>query len=183
MEKLQKIIKTFELLEKVLLSAPFIFLAFAIVADVILRKTMAVSFSWLEEFSRYIFIFATFMGASIAISSDRHPKMTALQVVLGPKVARFMILAANLFCMGLMLYLSQFAFKQVGNLIRLQTITSAMNMPLYFAYLVIPASMCGMVIRFLLLAVRNVREIIKPGPGPEETDDNGGAAAERRGAQ
>ena len=163
MEKLEKFIKAFELVEKVLLSAPFIFLSFAIVVDVVLRKTMAISFSWLEEFSRYIFIFATFMGASIAISSDRHPKMTALQAVLGPKRARYMILAANIFCAGLMVYVGQFAFMQVGNLVRMQTITSAMNIPLYTVYLIIPVSMCGMVVRFSLLAIRNIRDIWGPG--------------------
>ncbi|MDR1045459.1 MAG: TRAP transporter small permease [Candidatus Adiutrix sp.] len=173
MAKLDKFIKAFELAEKVLLSAPFIFLSFAIVTDVVLRKTLATSFSWLEEFSRYIFIFATFMGASIAVSSDRHPKMTALQNALGPRRALYMKLAANLFCSGLMIYVGNFAFLQVGNLIRMQTITSAMNIPLYTVYLIIPVSMCGMVVRFFLLAVKDLRAILKPGGLPADGDDPG----------
>ena len=156
---MKKALEIFLYVERVLLSIPFIFLAFAIVANVIMRSFFLTGFSWLEEFSRYFFIIATFLGASIAISSDRHPRMTVLHTVVGPKVTRYFMLLGNVICLGITAYLLNYAVMQVQNLINMQTITSAMSVPLWTIYVVIPISMTTMTIRFVILIVKNICEI------------------------
>lgn len=163
---MKKILRIFETVEKIILSVPFIFLSFAIVTDIVRRRVFFSSFTWLEECSRYILIFATFLGAAIAVSMDKHPKMTALQNVLGAKVSKWLILLADVISMALVGYLAYFAFSQVSNQMNMGTITSSMGIPLWTAYAIIPLSMVGMTIRFALLIRKDIRVI----QGKEELD-------------
>ena len=149
--------------ERIILSFPFLFLSAAIVVNVVMRKVFAANIFWLEEFSRYIFVFSTFLGASIAVTMNKHPKMSALQDVIGKKRAAWLILFSDIICTGISAYLCVYAVTQVMNLVRLQTITSAMSMPLWIVYVIIPISMIGMVIRFFLLIMRDINTVLGKG--------------------
>jgi len=156
---LKKAIKTFKSIETIILSIPFLFLSAAIVVNIIQRKIFSVNFSWIEEFSRYFFIFSTFLGASIAVTMDKHPKMSALQNIVGIKIAKWLILLSDILCVCISVFLCGFAIKQVLNLVRFKTITSAMSIPLWIVYVIIPVSMAGMALRFILLIVRDINVI------------------------
>lgn len=160
MNKLYKIFTTFE---KIILSVPFIFLSLAIVTDVIARKFFSFSFSWLEELSRYIFIFAVFLGASIAVTRNLHPRMSALQNAVGEKGARIMLLAGNLICLALFIYLSRFAILHVRNLINIGTRASSTNVSLWVFYVIIPVSMISIVIRFVLQIIFDIKNLVQGG--------------------
>jgi len=169
---LKKAIKAFEAIETTVLSIPFLFLSVAIVVNIIQRKIFSVSFSWLEEFSRYFFVFSTFLGASIAITMDKHPKMSALQNIAGAKTVKWLILFSDILCVCISAYLCRYAVKQVLNLARHQTITSAMSLPLWIVYVIIPLSMAGMTIRFIILIVRDIKVVL----GKAEAASIGAAA-------
>ena len=55
--------------EKVVIVIPLFVLCILIVAQVILRKLFETGIHWLEEFGRYVLIYSTFIGASIAIKA------------------------------------------------------------------------------------------------------------------
>ena len=73
---MKKALDLFRTLEKVLLVLPMAFLCICIFINILMRAFFQSGISWLEEFSRYAFVFSTFLGASIAVESDQHPKMT-----------------------------------------------------------------------------------------------------------
>jgi len=156
---LKKAIEILKTAERVILSFPFLFLSIAIVVNVFMRKIFSANIFWLEEFSRYLFVFSTFLGASIAVTMNKHPKMSAVQDVLGKRRAKWLILLSDIICTGISAYLCVYAVRQVMNLIRLETITSAMSMPLWIVYVIIPISMIGMVIRFFLLIARDINAV------------------------
>lgn len=143
--------------EMAIMSGMFIFLSFAIVADVICRKTINVSFSWLQELSRTFFIISTFMGTSLAVTRDDHPRMTAVLEFLPPKARKIMQCISDLICVALFSFVCYFAFRQVGNVARMGTMTQSLKIPLYLIYAIIPISTLGMVIRYIFRIVDRLR--------------------------
>lgn len=160
---IRKVTKGIETAEIAVLFCMFFFLSFAIVADVICRKFFAFSFSWLEELSRYFFIFSSFMGASIAVTRDEHPRMTAVHTFIGEKKANVLYTIVNALCAVFFACMMVVAWTQVMNLVRMGTMTSTLKIPLYLAYLIIPVSMIGMVIRYVLCFVECIKKFKHPG--------------------
>lgn len=134
--------------ETVVMSALFIFLSFAIVVDVICRKFFATSFPWLEELSRYSFIVCTFMGASIAVTRDGHPKMTAIQELVPAKVRKIMEIVADTICMFIFAYVCYYGVLQTMNVARMGTMTTSLKIPLFIIFTIIPLATFGMVVRY-----------------------------------
>lgn len=144
--------------EIVVMSAMFIFLSFAIVGDVIGRKLFATSFSWLEELSRYCFIYSTFLGASIAVSRDDHPKMTAVQEIVPAKIRKVMEIAADIICVVIFGVVCYFAVLQTANVARMGTMTTSLKIPLFLIFAIIPASTFGMVVRYCFRIADKLRK-------------------------
>lgn len=155
---IRKVTKGIETAEIAILFCMFFFLSFAIVADVLCRKFLAFSFSWLEELSRCFFIFSSFLGASIAVTRDEHPKMTAVHTFIGEKKANILFIIVNILCAVFFACMAAVGWQQVMNLIRMGTMTSTLKIPLWTAYIIIPLSMMGMVIRFALCVVDCIKK-------------------------
>ena len=143
--------------EIAVMSAMFIFLSFAIVVDVIGRKVFSFSFSWLEELSRYCFIICTFIGASVAVTRDEHPKMTAIQELLGKKGAKVLQILADIICIILFCFVFYNAVLQTINMANVGTMTTSLKIPLFLIVSIIPLSAFGMVVRYIFALVQKLR--------------------------
>ena len=84
-------------IELVCLVVPMVVLILLIFIQIIMRTMMLPGFSWLEELSRYVFVFCTFLGASIAIDTHSHPRMTALIVAVPRQASLAIKIAGNVF--------------------------------------------------------------------------------------
>ena len=151
--------------EIAVMSAMFIFLSFAIVVDVVGRKLFSFSFSWLEELSRYCFIICTFIGASVAVTRDEHPKMTAIQEFIGKKGAKALQILADVICIILFAFVFYNAVIQTANMANMGTMTTSLKIPLFLIVSIIPLSAFGMVIRYIFALVQKLR----PAPDKPET--------------
>ena len=160
-KKLYQILSGFE---KMFFSVLFLFLSFAIVAEVILRKMTANGFPWLEELCRYSFIVASFVGSSIAITSDEHPRMTALYSAAGPKARYFLILLSDIICTVFFAFMTPFAVKQAYNSFLMGTLTSTIRLPLFVFFSVVPLSFIGMIVRYCFRIWETIKKL-KGGAG------------------
>lgn len=156
MKKLYQMLTRFEM---ILISSVFIFLSFAVVCDVICRKLFAFSFSWLTEFSRYTLVFCTCMGASMAVTSDRHPKMDTLQTLLKGTAAKVVQLISHLVPACFFTYFSYWAVLQLIKMINIGTKTTNLHVPLWYFYLILPLSVIGMALRSAILVYRDVKSL------------------------
>ena len=98
MKGFKKIYRLLTAFEKIFFCATFLFLSFAIVAEVLVRKFTSNGFPWLEELCRYSFIVATFVGGSIAVTSDEHPRMTAIYSLVGPNTKVILSIICDAIC-------------------------------------------------------------------------------------
>jgi len=76
-----------------------------VAVQVICRYILKVSLPWSEEFSRYLFIWGTFLGAAVAFARDSHIRIDSLSRRLPDTVCRRLesVTAAILICFSLLL--------------------------------------------------------------------------------
>lgn len=156
---MKKALAVFRTLEKVLLVLPMAFLCVCIVINILMRAFFHSGISWLEEFSRYIFVFSTFLGASIAVESDQHPKMTAVLDVIPARVSLALKIIGDLFCAALSLTVAYYGCQQILKMIANGAMASSLPIPLYVPYLIIPLGMLVAGIRYLCLIWQHVRAL------------------------
>jgi C4-dicarboxylate transporter DctQ subunit len=126
----------------------------------VVTRRFGVGFLWLEETSRYILIFSTFLGASLAVKYGVHFAMTALQT-RGPIAGRHVMVAAtNLACSLFFLLIVYYGFVYVLHLQRLGVKTAILGIPRFVPYLPIPIFSIGISIRFFLIFLKEIRALL-----------------------
>src|SRR5699024_11089621 len=82
-----------------------------VIIQVILRSFFDTSITWMEEFSRYMFIWSAFIGASIASRNSTHPKMELLMDKLPQKIRKYYLFILQILIIIFLLSLTYFGFK------------------------------------------------------------------------
>ena len=156
---MKKALDVFRTLEKVFLVVPVAFLCVCVVVNIFMRAFFQSGISWLEEFSRYVFVFATFLGASIAVESDQHPKMTAVVDAVPQKASLVLKIVGNLFCAALSFVVAYYGYLQIMKMAANGAQASSLPIPLYVPYLIIPLGMLVSAIRYLCQIWQEVRAL------------------------
>ena len=109
-----------------------------VAAQVFFRYVLNHSLFWSEELARYILVWLTFLGATVAYRRGVHPRIDLFSHRLGPRGARILRIAAHMatiaFIGVLVVYGAQFAY-----FVRLQ-ISPALQIPKWTVMLVLPLS-------------------------------------------
>ena len=150
------VLRVFRRIEWVCLVMPMAVLVLLVFIQIITRNLFRWSISWLEEFGRYVFVFCTFLGASLAIGSDGHPKMTAiLQAV--PRLARYvMLIAGNAICCASCFLIAYYGYVQTTRQIASGAMSTALPIPMYVPYLIIPIGLATSGVRYAIAICKNV---------------------------
>jgi TRAP-type C4-dicarboxylate transport system permease small subunit len=126
-----------------------------VAAQVFCRYVLNHSLFWSEELARYLLVWLTFLGATVAYHRRVHPSIDMLQARVGPAAARAMTIAgylvALLFFGVLGAYGLQFAY-----FVRAQ-ISPALQIPKWTVMLALPLSgaiLCLHTWAFLLEAIK-----------------------------
>ncbi len=126
-----------------------------VAAQVFCRYVLNHSLFWSEELARYLLVWLTFLGATVAYHRRAHPSIDILAARVGPRGGRVLAiagyLAALLFFGVLTVYGLQFA-----HFVRAQ-ISPALQLPKWVVMLALPLSgaiLCLHTWRFLMAAVR-----------------------------
>jgi C4-dicarboxylate transporter DctQ subunit len=135
---------------------------------VINRFILKSSLSWSEELSRYLTIWATYVGASLGVRQGAHIGVEAF-VDLLPKKARSYT--------NLLTYLASFVFvvfitiTGIDYSLKLFTrqLSPAMRIPMGWPYLGVPVGTGLMAVRYLLLLIQEFMHVI----GCGEVGDSG----------
>jgi TRAP-type C4-dicarboxylate transport system permease small subunit len=113
-------------------------MALVVAAQVFFRYVLNQSLFWSEELARYLLIWLTFLGASVAYYRKAHPGVDILYMKMGPMGRRACAMFAHLAAMalfGVMIYYGcQFAW-----FVRLQ-ISPALQLPKWIIMSIIPIS-------------------------------------------
>ena len=79
---LGKIVYGYNHLEEYLLVGSLVFSVLLVFLQVVMRTVFKNSLSWSEELARYLFIWQTWLGVSIAFKEDEHIKVTLIYSII-----------------------------------------------------------------------------------------------------
>jgi len=141
--------KIYDQLEENLLFIALVFSVFLIFFQVVMRYVFGRSLSWSEEMARYLFIWYTWIGTSLAVRKRRHIRIEILTDFLKEKAKLRLELLVLLVWAGFSAFL---AFKglQVGKFLYTSHQTSAaLEIPMFFAYAAVPVGCALMCMRLV----------------------------------
>lgn len=109
-----------------------------VILQVFCRYVLNYSLFWSEELARYLLVWLTFIGATVAYHRSMHPGVDVLYKRLAKenreRITRLIHLVSLLFFFIMVWYGSGFAY-----FIRMQT-TPALSLPKWLVFLIIPVS-------------------------------------------
>jgi TRAP-type C4-dicarboxylate transport system permease small subunit len=109
--------------------------------QVCMRSVFNLSPSWTEEMARYIFIWQTWLGTSLALREDKHIRITVINnVIKSERGIRIINAMGIILWLVTSLFLLQSGTKLVISLINRQVLSSGMRIPLSFVYAALPFS-------------------------------------------
>lgn len=123
-------------------------------ANVLVRYFSNISFAFTEEFSIFLLVFLTLVGASSAFAKNKQIEITLLVErlpSLAQRIMRGMVWAANLLMFGLLLWFGTwFAFDDF----RFEVTSSSLGYPQWWYSIWLPLLSLGILLRLLLAAMQ-----------------------------
>jgi TRAP-type C4-dicarboxylate transport system permease small subunit len=116
-------------------------------AQVFFRYVLNHSLFWSEELARYLLVWLTFLGASVAYHRGLHPGIDFLYRPLPPSLKKAASVCVHICCLTLYAVLLVFGCK-FSYFVRLQ-ISPALYLPKWIIYMIIPLSSAVLMIHAL----------------------------------
>ncbi len=127
-----------------------------VAAQVFCRYVLNHSLFWSEELARYLLVWLTFLGATVAYHRRVHPSIDLLQARLGPQAARIMTIAGHLAALLFFGVLTVYGL-QFAHFVRAQ-ISPALQIPKWTVMLVLPLSGAILCLHTWVFLVEAVKE-------------------------
>ena len=124
----------------------------------IVCRTWFTALSWSEEVTRYLLIWATFLGATVVYRHNGHISVTLVQEAVGPKLARVLRVLVHVICFVLFVVLLGYSTRYC---IKLKKTATALPIKMKYIYSCIPVSMAIMMIHSVLMAAEEATKEVK----------------------
>ena len=154
MEKIKDFLNEIESHISVILLVAMLVILFK---QVVLRYVFNNANAWSEELARYMFIWFTYLSASVCVLKNRHIRIDTL-INVWPKVLRpFIVITGNLIFLAYCVVTAYYGaiFTQV--LIGTGRISLGLQMPMWIVFAVIPVCNTAMAIRLIQNMVNQLR--------------------------
>jgi TRAP-type C4-dicarboxylate transport system permease small subunit len=149
--------KIYDRIEENILFIALVFSVFLIFFQVIMRYIFGNSLSWSEELARYLFIWYTWIGTSLAIRERRHIRIEILTDFLSERAKLRLEIVVLLLWAGFAAFLAVKGVEVGKLLLRSGQSSPALEIPMAFAYAAVPVGCTLMVVRL----VGQVREVLR----------------------
>lgn len=151
--------KAWDHFEEYILIGSFFFSVPLVFFQVIMRYVFDSSLGWSEELARYVFLWQIWLGASYAAKQSRHIRIEMLKDILPPKAKKALEIMVILIWMFFMGFLAIKGGQMTRKILTLGQKSSAMRIPMGWAYLSVPA---GSGLMFIRLAEKLAEAIRAP---------------------
>ena len=160
---LEKLIKTLNKCEMLLIAYFPLLIAILMITELLNRKIGLGfrGFYWLEELGRYMLIFITFLGTSMAVKSRSHPKMEVLYTKLPTQAAHVLWGIVFIGCFAFIAFIDFFAWRHIFNLSKIGVSTSTLTVPLYVPYFPIAFFGIFIALRYLIESIKEFHDFLK----------------------
>lgn len=136
-------------LEEYTMTVLTIIMTVLIFLQVVMRYIFKDSPAWTEELSRYIFLWAIWIGASYGVKTRSHVRLTILTSRLNSRVQDAVNVIVWFLWLGFIIFLVFKGFELVGTFLASGQTSTAMHIPMWIAYASVPVGCTLMVFRLL----------------------------------
>lgn len=147
---MRKILQKYDKFEEYLLIGTLVFNVLLIFSQILMRTIFNYSLSWTEELSRYIFIWQTWLGTSIALKYKQHIRVEILINFLKKiKNKKILEVLVNFIWISFSAFLLYAGILLCKSMITRNVLSSGMRIPLVFIYSCLPISSLIVLIRLI----------------------------------
>ncbi|WP_022663811.1 TRAP transporter small permease [Desulfospira joergensenii] len=154
---MQRLFDILDRMEKFTLVWTILGLAFIGFIQVITRYIFNYSFTWFEELGRYLGVFIAFAGAATGVKTGSHFTMDLMVSNLSQPWQKIIKVFTACLSAVFFLVVAWVSWKIVLRMYGFETTSPTMQIPMYIAYLPIPAFSTLMGARFLNLGLTHLR--------------------------
>lgn len=148
-------------LENYILAVLGVVLFFVVTTGVIYRYVFQMQLTWSYELSILLYIWVTFIGASIAIREGGHVEITILIDVLPKKIRNAVLLIKNVLLMVIFILGVYYGIEIVGRTSRQMFETIPISRA--WTYSALPVGMTLLALHLLVLIIKDYQTIKKNG--------------------
>lgn len=142
---------------KVLLILLFTAMTVVIFMQIVYRYVLLKPIPWAEEVARYLFVWITFVGSSVAVKTKGHVGVEFLVDKLPKSMPKIALAFAFVLCAVFSLLMAIHGWTLVQR--TGSQVSAAMRMPMSYAYLAVPVGFALMCKEFLGLAIKEIISI------------------------
>lgn len=117
-------------------------------ANVVLRS-LGSGLYWSDELIRYLFIWLTFVGISVCIRHDDHISIEFIPELLRGQAKMMLRLVLNVLAIVFSCLFIWYSFQFVQFAYGRSQVTSALNIPFYMVYMIMPISGVLILLRYV----------------------------------
>jgi TRAP-type C4-dicarboxylate transport system permease small subunit len=116
----------------------FAVMLFVLLAQILLRYTVAIGIPWSDEVARFSFQWVIYLGISLAMKEGQHIKIDAVMGLWPKKLRSAVIIFSDFIIVMFGFYLVYGGYFYVAKIFRQGSMGVAFQIPLGFVYLAIP---------------------------------------------
>jgi C4-dicarboxylate transporter DctQ subunit len=167
---MKRISAIFNKIEEWTLVAVLLTLAVFTCVEVFCRYVLSFSFTWMQELSRYVGVFITFLGASLGVKYGTHFSMDLVyDRVSNDRFRHGLRTLVTLICGMIFLVVAWYGWEQTMKLRQYGVLTSALELPKYWFYLPVPIFSVLISFRFFNLSRKHAASFARNEPyAPQE---------------
>jgi C4-dicarboxylate transporter DctQ subunit len=135
--------------EKSFLAGAIIVCSLLLFVNVVMRYVFLLPIYWAEEFVRYLMVWMIFIGASQVTLWGGHVAVDIVPRLLSKRGNIALAFIVNVICILFCIVLAYLSSKQMLRVMRAGQISPALEIPMWIAYLSVPAGTALMLIRFI----------------------------------
>jgi TRAP-type C4-dicarboxylate transport system permease small subunit len=161
---IKKIGNIFDTIEKNALIIALAIMVIVIFTNVVMRYIFNSSLSWSEEFARYLFVWFSWIGVSAGVKDNEHLRVEFLSMALVKKgfikADEAIKIIVALIWLATSWIVAYYGLEVITAQIEMHVLTPAMRIPVWTAYLSIPACSFVVGIRLILNIIVSAKVVL-----------------------
>ncbi|MCC8183427.1 TRAP transporter small permease [Cloacibacillus porcorum] len=169
MDFLRKIDEKLMKIEECIVAVLLFIMTIAIFVAVVERFVIQLGLTWVEEFARYLSVWAAFVGAGLAVKKGAHIGIEAFVQILPKRAQKIDTLAVDIVGILFSVIVTWIGVGFIFKLSTAGTVSPALGVPITWAYAAVPFGCALMAAHYLIKFLVGLSDLIS-GRGETETE-------------
>lgn len=156
--------------EKYLLTAILVAISVVLVLQVFMRYFVNSPLVWAEELARYLLVWCTMIGTSLAVRESRHIVVDFAPVLFGPRsIGLFRLISmTGIIVFGIVIIVYSLPF--IERVQQMNQLSPSLEIPIWWVYLALPVGAAASILRAIQQIYLQLRYgVVVPEPETAET--------------